>query len=825
MKKTRFGAEQDPDYVIESSTKNIFKEEDNEYGFFGIPPPTSERNIQTTHSQTEIQHLRAVVLEQLAEGYHQQKLQKKRAFFKWMIMAKNRQSLVVLERVLMASKPTVMKTLWMLKTEWVRRGSYRYQKGVKMLIKVFDRLKRRSVNTGFRSLEDIIRIKSIVKRTFVWLNSASENKKAFAFEKLLKYKRNWEAIKKMDLFFLMRDKLNAKKKIALKTLFCDTRIFLPLHLIMASHNGIIRAQFRNKRTFFSRFRDMASRTQAVKKFSQFFDNIRKDRLKGSLDQMLIQRLKRKTFVNRNGKKVRAPKMTRREERQEKALLIADSLDRVFKRKKREAFSSFKQGLFEKRKTLSGIQGLMKGKQNVEKQLAFDKTYLIGKCKEILRKMKNLNNRKNVDAIKNFFKQIKMTQSVKLQFIRRGLRICDSLFTKRKHQGFKSILHYIQKSEQVQTDTSKGFRKLFRLFHDNKKQKVLKAYYQLKTGTLVSQKTRFAGKLLCGALKALFNRRKARAFRTIQLQGYVIDEAKRQRKKGATNQIIVNLARSNMLLKAIVLKRLREMLEYQKNIFKNGKRVKVFNQMYGDRGPELDESERKLPLLLRKLVNNRLRQGMEGIATFSKLDFFTRMRGFRKEDEMQRRNQLSQNFIETINTFVLKKRLKHGNYLLTILKNETSVMKRVYRDQTEDNHDEVVQNTIKIANLIKHFRAKQIILLDEYFERWKEATWEYDDDFGYDDFEEEMVNGLPPRHPQFQIASGLPQMMVGRNLVGTSGFDPRNKGHVRDMSSPYRLGEQGLHATFDQADNYNRYIFFISVVFIFIYFNFVFIILL
>jgi hypothetical protein len=69
------------------------------------------------------------------------------------------------------------------------------------------------------------------------------------------------------------------------------------------------------------------------------------------------------------------------------------------------------------------------------------------------------------------------------------------------------------------------------------------------------------------------------------------------------------------------------------------------------------------------------------------------------------------------------------------------MKRVYRDQTKDDHGDVVKNTIIIANLIKNFRNKQLTLMCEYFDRWKEETWEFEDDS--EDFDHELVNELNP----------------------------------------------------------------------------------
>ena len=799
----RFGLDRDPGYVVDAHPGNVFKEEDNAYGFFGVPASIPLPTLSTQHSSRELTEMQVGVLEQMAEGYHQQKLLKKRAFFKWLVLAKSRQSLVVLERVLMASKPTVMKSLWMLKTEWVRRGSYRYQKGVKLLIRTFERLKRRQMNTGLKGIGHMIALKNTLHRMFVRLQAATENKRAGAFEKMLKYKRNWQAIKKMDVLFLLRDKTNEKKKLAFRELFGQTRFFAPLNLIMTTHDGMARAQFRNARVFFRRAREMQARTRAVKRLGERVEGMRKERLGGAMGQMGVLRAMRRVFMGKNGKRVRAKRRTRKEEIQVRGHLLGESLRRLFKTRKRDVMSDLKEGIFQKRRVLSGVDSLMNGRQRLEQQLAYDKTYVCGKVRDIMKKMKNLTSRQNMDAIRNFFKKVKMTQSVRLQFISRGLRICQGLFKMRRKQGIKAMLESIARSERMQTDTASGLGLLASLFHANKKQKVLKAYFQLKTGTLVSQKTRFAGKLLCGALKALFNRRKSRAFRTIQLQGYAKEEKKRQDKKNATTKIVIQFRRSDVLLKTAALKRLREMLEYQKNVFKNGKRVRVFNQMYGDRGPELDESNRKLPVVLRKLLNSRLRQGMEGISTFSKLEFFTRMRGFREEDEVQRRNQLAKNFLEVIGTVVLKRRLKQGNFFMALLKNETSVSKRVYRDQTADDHDEVVQNTIKIANLIKHFRTKQIILLDEYFERWKEATWEYEDDFGYDDFEDEMVNGLPQRNPQFHMSGGVQQMRISPRFMGQNTMDPRVRGHARDLSSPYRIGENGLQPSFDPLDNMYR----------------------
>lgn len=127
----------------------------------------------------------------------------------------------------------------------------------------------------------------------------------------------------------------------------------------------------------------------------------------------------------------------------------------------------------------------------------------------------------------------------------------------------------------------------------------------------------------------------------------------------------------------------------------------------------------------------------------------RMRGI--ERSMQLANVLAD--------ILFKRRISEGNNLMVRLKDTSFSMRRVYRDKTEDDHGEVVRNTIKVANLVKHFRNKQLAVMFRYFQIWVEETFEIDDYSG--EFEEGPVGS--PMNPLYS------SMDISKSPMGQGGF--------------------------------------------------------
>ena len=85
------------------------------------------------------------------------------------------------------------------------------------------------------------------------LAKAYKTKMRRSFEKMELYKNNWEAIQKMGLLALMKEKLRIKQKLAFKELFAQTRMFRPFSLVLKLHELFKRKQWNSKVSVFRKF--------------------------------------------------------------------------------------------------------------------------------------------------------------------------------------------------------------------------------------------------------------------------------------------------------------------------------------------------------------------------------------------------------------------------------------------------------------------------------------------------------------------------------------------------------------------------------------------
>ena len=764
-----------------SHTPNIFKRDEQKYEFrpaqnyttpnfatdytYGFDHIQSQQrtNMLRTLSFSQIKNVKIEILEDLNNGFVCQRHNKKRAFFKWLVMTRSKSSLVVLERVLTSAKPSIMKTLWMLRAEWMRRGSYAFKVGFEKLLLVFGRLQNRGCRRGFKNIEDRLRLQQKLRNLFSRMKVAQERKFASSLIKLIDFKRNWESIQKVQLLNTLKTKLMEKQRQALRLLFSQTRVFRPFKLVMTLHNITTRKQFAHKKTFFNKFRNGNIREEFKKRLFEGFAKAEFRNKQEIFSKVVANAYRRNKF---------------------KPLRMNHILSRVFNRHKKKSFHDLRHCISWKGQTLKRLENFANGHQVLEKKLAYDKTFIVAKCKGIYSALQKMGAKGNSEMIKEFFRNVKMSQSVKNNIQLQGMNFLNNLFLKRKIVGFNSIRNFVVLKQRMKQQISEAVTTLQRLILEKNRNEKMKTIYQLRTKAVLSSKRSFLGKHWVVMLHSLFKRKKAKVFRDMQMILYTMNEKKFNQRKGAVRRIISSLKQSNTLLKTLTLQRLREVILYKKNIFKDGKRLNVYNKLYRETGPTEDESQTRLAFLLRKLWLSKLSKGFQGISAFSRFDLYRKMRGFKLEDQHKRSKIACGNLSKVLANLFFKRNLKHGNWLMVRLKDSSFLMKRVYRDKTDNDHDLVVKNTIKIANLVKHFRNKQLMVICEYFERWKEETWEYEDDFGYDDFEEEYMNknhqqGLHRSHMEF----------MGNRQQRPQPSDEYSKGHQREKTTPGRLIEK------------------------------------
>ena len=675
---------------------------------------------QIQRTSEEIKEIKTNVLEELIFNLETLQVKRKKAYFKWLVMTKSKSSLRVLERVLTSSKPTVMKTLWMLRAEWMRRGSYIFQKVSLKFLDVVEPMRQRRLHWAMKAIRDRMQLRMRMGNALSALAKASKVKYTTAFEKLLFYKRNWETIQKMRLLALLRENLGTKKKLALKELFAQTRMFRPFSLVLKLHEFVTRKNFESKLALFRKFKRGDMRMEFGRHMFDILDKRVKKQKRTAFGRIDLKYFPPDFFPKGN---------------------LVNVLCNLESARKKQNLEDLQHGSSWRDLTSQSLDHLKDSHNNLEVKLAFDKIWMISICRLIYEKLKRMGKGRNLEGLKKFFGKIKMTQTMKLVFIGNGLKNLMKLVKAKKKKVFDEIWNFGDYQEMLQNRLSQGSLKLQKLMANIAKREKIKTFYQLKTGAVVSSKRSFIGKHLIAVLYALFRKRKFRAMRQMELFGLNSKNKQNKQHYDATSRIVLGLRSGNLLHKANALRRLREVILYRKNIFKNGRRYNVYNKLYRGGGPEMDESETKLAWLLKRLWLNRLDQGYMGIAAFSRFHLYKTMRGFRKEDQLNREQQNMLKLSKVIANIIFKRRLREGNHLMVRMKDSSFMMRRVYRDKVKDDHEEVVQNTIIVANLVKNFRNKQLSLMFEYFERWKESTWEYD--YESDEFEDEAYVEASP----------------------------------------------------------------------------------
>lgn len=690
---------------------NIFQEDP--YSYFH----NQSFSNQPTRTREEIREIKINVLQELQFNLETLQLKRKKAYFKWLVMTKSGSSLRVLERVLTSSKPSVMKTLWMLRTEWMRRGSYAIRAASEMMHDVVEPMRQKRLRWVFHAISHRVHLRTRIGNALSSLAKASKVKFSVSFEKLLSYKRNWETIQKMRLMSMIREKLKRKQKLAFKELFAQTRMFRPFSLMMKLHEVFKKKQFHNKAAVFRKF----NRGNLKKK--EFANHLLR------VCQKALARQKKSAFSDLD--------LNCFEPAFKKKGHLVNVLCNLEREKKKKYLEELHHNGKWKELTLRALEHLGKSHNRLEKQLALDKTYMIAKCMELYRKLKGLGNAKDLLGLKHFLGNVKMTQAMQRLFHNNGLKVLDKLVKSKKREYLEQMKSHADYVADFREKVANGMERLDALFGNISKREKLRTFYQLKTGAVVSSKRSFIGKNIVIVLMRLLKKRKKDAFREIEDFGYKAEDQKQKREKDALSRIIMGLRGGNLLSKANALKKLKEVILYKKNIFKDGKRFNVYNKLYHQGGLMLDESESKLAWVLKRLWLNKLDQGLTSIAAFSRFHLYKTMRGFREDDEIKRRKGNMLKMSRVLTNIFFKKRLQEGNQLMVKLKDFRFMMKRVYRDQTQDDHGDVVKNTIIIANLIKNYRNKQMTLIAEYFDRWKEETWEFEYE-GSDEFEDEML---------------------------------------------------------------------------------------
>jgi len=450
--------------------------------------------------------------------------------------------------------------------------------------------------------------------------------------------------------------------------------------------------------------------------------------------------------------------------------LVNLLCNMEKRAKKKHFESLRHKGNIKNGAFKSLKHMTYNHNRLEKKLALDKTAMIAVCQEIYEKLNLMKSGGDLNELKKFFKKVKMTQSMKMMFLGNGFKCLANLVKKRKKGVFDDIKDYVEYRDHVSKKITNSMSKLEDLMKNIGKREMIKTFYQLKTGAVVSSKRSFIKKHLIAVLYTLFKKKFYQALRQIELYGINNQNQQNKKKSDALSRIMLGLKGGSLLYKANALRRLREVILYKKNIFKDGKRFNVYNNLWHKGGLIMDESESKLPWVLRRIFLSRKEQGFMGIAAFSRFHLYKTMRGFRMDDELNRQQQNMLKLSKVMANIFFKKRLREGNQLMIKLKDSSFMMKRVYRDKAKDDHDEVVKNTIIIANLVKHFRNKKLSIMLKYFQIWQDETWEYDDEYNSDEFAEEPLGS--PHNP-----------LYGSTDVTKSQFA---RGHQRDLSMPIKF---------------------------------------
>ena len=96
-----------------------------------------------------------------------------------------------------------------------------------------------------------------------------------------------------------------------------------------------------------------------------------------------------------------------------------------------------------------------------------------------------------------------------------------------------------------------------------------------------------------------------------------------------------------------------------------------------------------------------------------------------------------------------------------LKESSFLIRRVYRETTEDDHDQIIQNTIIIARFIKRYRTNILQQKLDSFTVWKNATWVFCNSTGYQDFEDEFIDSPKKRVNKSRMSFNQSHQPVSR----------------------------------------------------------------
>lgn len=640
-------------YTYEVKTSRA--EQEDVYSYFVEPPSFSRQVIQRSSSETR--EFKSQVLQELVFNLETLQLKRKKAFYKWLVMTKSKSSLRVLERVLTSSKPTVIKTLWMLRAEWMRRGSYIIQKATLKLQSVLDPLRQTRLRWGFHMIGVRVAMKKRIMLTLSQLLTASNVKFKFCLDKLVYYKRNWEAIQKMGLLSMMREKLRMRQKLAIKELFTQTRMFRPFSLILKLHELFTRKHFHSKSQIFRKFK--RGRIRQVKfgsHLGHLSGHVLAKTTRAEFEDVDLKTFEFDSDVLAYASRFRTNRLSGRAWNDHET----ESYGFKFNEKKRGHGGRHRKELL--RLVAKSLRDARDGHERLEQQLSFDKTWMVARCDLIYQKLRNVRQSGDLGELKKLLGDVKMTKAMQALFIRNGLKTLENVFQKRRKKLFREMCDFGKYKQELWARTKSGLGRLDVLFKNVAKREKIKTFYQLRTGAVVSSKLSFLKKNLMAALFTLFKKKKYQAMRQIELFGLNERNQNNQKRTDEMNQRMRNMEISVRMAKVLV-------------------------------------------------------------------DIFFR------------------------------KRVTEGNNFMVRLKNSSFMMRRVYRDQKEDDHDEVVRNTIIVANLVKHFRNKRLAVMFRYFQMWMDQTWEFE---GYSgEFDEHPINS--PQNPLYS------SMDISKSPFGQSHF--------------------------------------------------------